>query len=214
LNELDRRVATRRRYLDALSGEARAVLQQGQLLQATIAELTGDVADLDRVTGLLNSLGEERQQRAQATIEQIVTRGLQTIFDPTLSFHIVQSIKGRASNVEFVVRDTREDGDIHETGVMDARGGGLAATIGFLLRVVIMLLDPNKNQERLLVLDETFAHVSAEYLPALGQFLRELVDRTGVQIILVTHQDEFEEHADRVYRFSQIEGKTRVTDGR
>jgi DNA repair exonuclease SbcCD ATPase subunit len=94
---------------------------------------------------------------------------------------------------------------------MDARGGGLAATVGFLLRVVVLLLRTGGTGKQLLVLDETFAHVSAEYLEGVGRFLREIVDRSGVQIILVTHQETLAEAADVVYRFTAKDGKTVVT---
>jgi len=113
--------------------------------------------------------------------------------------------------VEFVVRTTLGN-DVIETPVMDARGGGLAAVIGFLLRLVVGLMGRDPHDASLMVLDETFAHVSAEYLEPTGQFLREVVDRTGVQIILVTHQPEFAEYADRVYNFSTTDGKTIVKD--
>lgn len=209
---LTSRVAARRRQLDARQGEARSELMRAKALQGEIATLTADVNILDHVTILLNSLGEERQLQAQQTIEELVTRGLQTIFDETLSFHIVQTTRAKNATVEFLVRDTfgADDNTIRETPVMDARGGGLAATIGFLLRVVVMLLRGSTIEENILVLDETFAHVSAEYLPALGEFLRELVDKTGIQIIMVTHQPEFADYADKVYRFSQVDGETKV----
>lgn len=166
---------------------------------AEIEQLKGEIDDLERVTMLLNSIGEERQMKAQGVIEGLVTRGLQTIFDDKYSFHIIQTVKGKTANVEFVVRTTLE-GSTTETSVMEARGGGLAAVVGFLLRVVVMLLRSDKN-EKVLFLDETFAHVSAEYLPALGEFLREIVDKSDMQIIMVTHQDEFVDYADVTYRF-------------
>lgn len=209
LDSLTIQARNRRRQLDALHGEARATLLHGKELQGEIGVLTETIEDLDRVTVLLNSLGEDRQLKAQQTIEELVTRGLQTIFDETLSFHIVQSIRGRAANVEFLVRTTLGD-DVIETPVMEARGGGLAATIGFLLRLVVMLLAKGTKQENIIVLDETFAHVSAEYLGPLGEFLRQIVDKTGVQMVMVTHQPEFAEYADNVYRFSTVEGKTQV----
>lgn len=200
-----------RRRLDALQGEARATLLRGKDLQTEIAELDQVVAELDRVTLLLNSMGEDRQEAAQRNIEALVTRGLQTIFDDTLSFHMVQSVRGKAVNVDFMVRTTLP-GSVVETPVMDARGGGLAATIGFLLRLVVMLLSRGTRTENLLVLDETFAHVSDEYVGPVGEFLREIVDKTGIQIVMVTHQPEFGEVADKVYRFTTEDGKTQVTD--
>lgn len=171
--------------------------------------LSSEVTELEQVTHLLNSIAEEKQMRAQHDIEELVTRGLQTIFDDSLSFHIIQTTRGKTSIVEFVVRTTLED-RVVDTPVMDARGGGLAAVIGFLLRVVVMLLRNGARQQNLLLLDETFAMVSSEYLPVLGDFLRSIVEETGIQIIMVTHQNEFIDSADKVYRFSQEGGRTKV----
>lgn len=211
LDSLDIRARQKRRQLDARQGEMRATLLRGKELQAEISGLAEAVETLDRTTIFLNSLGEEKQLKAQQTIEELVTRGLQTIFDETLSFHILQTVRGKTANVEFLVRTTLDGREI-ETPVMEARGGGLAATIGFLLRLVVMLLDKGTRHENIMLLDETFAHVSAEYLDPLRSFLRQVVDKTGVQIVMVTHQPEFAEEADKVYRFTTQDGRTVVKE--
>jgi len=209
---LENQVLVRRRALDERAGEARVTLSRGTELQVEVAELKSEVELLDRVSILLNSLGEERQLKAQTTIEELVTRGLQTIFDESLSFHIIQTTKAKSAYIDFVVRTQLEDGSAVDTPVMDARGGGLAATIGFLLRLVVMLLRGGTQGENILFLDETFAHVSDEYQEPLRDFVREVVDKTGIQILMVTHQPVFTEAADKIYRFGQIDGKTVVTD--
>lgn len=209
LEDLETQIRLARREHDALNGEARSVLTRAKEVKEEIALLQKEITLLDQSSIVLNSIGEERQLKAQDTIEQLVTRGLQQIFDDSLSFHIVQSVKAKSASVEFVVRTTLTDGGVVDTPVMDARGGGLAATIGFLLRVVILLLK-GKSQDNILILDETFAHVSDEYLEGVGEFLRELVDKTGIQIVMVTHQPVFSEYADAVYRFSTENGKTKV----
>lgn len=198
----------RRRYLDAAVGEARSIVTRLKAVEAQVEDLSAEVQVLEQTTALLNSLSEERQTAAQETIEELVTRGLQTIFDPSLSFIIVQGVKGNAASVEFLIQK-RVGESVIETPVLEAQGGGLSATVGFLLRVVVLLLRP-ESRGQLLVLDETFAHVSDEYLGAVAAFLREIVDRTGVRILMVTHQPEFAEWADRVYRFSQKDGATQV----
>ncbi len=213
MSDLSLRVRSRRRELDLQQAQRTMVEQRGSDLQKEISELVVSVESHERATILLNSIGEEKQYAAQEAIEQLVTRGLQTIFDDSLSFHIRQKVVGRRAEVDFVVRTTLANGSLVETDVMDARGGGLAATVGFLLRLVVMLLRAgNTKDDNVLVLDETFAHVSEEYLPALNEFLRKIVDRTGVQIIMVTHQPEFTELADKVYRFSSVDGKTVVKE--
>lgn len=211
LSSLQTRASARRRVLDSLAGEARAVLSRGKELEAEVSALETEVATLDRVAVLLNSLGEEKQNETHSTIETLVTEGLQTIFDDSLSFHIIDATKAKTAGVDFIVRTRLETGDDVDTPVMDARGGGLAATIGFLLRTVVLLLSATEKRESLLVLDETFAHVSEDYLESVGEFLRQIVDRSGIQIILVTHQPEFEAHADVTYRFAAVDGRTQVS---
>lgn len=209
LSALETAARMRRRELDGLWGEARSVLLRGKEIQEEMTVLDTDITTHEHVTILLNSLGENRQEEAQRKIEELVTRGLQTIFDDTLSFHIVQTVRAKTANVEFLIR--KEIGESFlETSVLEAQGGGLSATVGFLLRLVVMLLDKGTTVENILVLDESFAHVSDEYLPGLGAFLREVVDKTGVQIVMVTHQEPFKDFADKVYRFTQTDGKTQV----
>lgn len=206
------RLKSAERELAADEGQERSLKVQLEELQKEAVSLTASLVNNDRATSLLNSIGEEKQLAAQDAIEQLVTRGLQTIFGEDLTFHIIQDVKAKRAEVSFVVRSHLSNGQVIETDIIDARGGGLAATVGFLLRLVVMLLKTDTRTDNVLVLDETFAHVSDEYLPALGEFLRKIVDKTGVQIIMVTHQPEFTEYADKVYRFTAKDGKTVVKE--
>lgn len=206
---IDTRLAQARRVIERQRGEAYALAVQGKNLLTEIAQLN-QVIDLhEKAAHVLAAIGEQRQEQAQRQIELLVTQGLQTIFDDGLSFHLVPGVRAKTPVVDFVVRSTIDD-TIVETDVMTARGGGLAATVGFLLRLVILLLS-RQRQDTVLFLDETFAHVSAEYLPRLIEFLKDLVAKTGVQIVLVTHEESFLEAADTVYRLQLVGGITKVT---
>jgi DNA repair exonuclease SbcCD ATPase subunit len=208
MNELQQKINVRRRELDKQQGEARALALRGKSLQAEIEDLKQRLSTLEKVAILLNSIGEERQLKAQTTIENLVTLGLQTIFGPELSFHLIQKTSANKVQVDFIIRSTYGD-NIIDTDVLSARGGGLAATVGFLLRLVILLL--SKSEQPFLVLDEVFAHLSEEYLDATARFLKEITVKTNVQIIMVTHQQELAECADAVYRFTlDDKGHTKV----
>lgn len=195
--ELEQAVRLARSRVDQETGEARAIGLAGKSLQAEAAQLAAQHARLERAVGVLTRIGEERQAAAQAQVEGLVTRGLQTIFGENLSFHMIQTVKGNQANVEFVIRSTYGDSTV-ETPVMDARGGGMAVTVGFMLRLVVLLL--TQGARRVLFLDETFGHVSAEYEPRLAEFLREVADKADVQLLLVTHSDAYGDAADAHYR--------------
>lgn len=211
LSALSLKVRQAQRDLDQTLGEKRSLEGLQARTSKEVSDLQAEAIELDRTASFLTSIGEEQQFRAQEAIESLVTEGLQTIFDDTLSFHILQKVNGKAATVEFVVRTSLPGDRVVETAVLDARGGGLAAVVGFLLRLVVLLLR-NDGSQKLLVLDETFAHVSEDYLPGVGEFLRQLVDKTGVQVIMVTHQQELTEYADKIYRFSVKDGVTKVKE--
>jgi hypothetical protein len=206
---LQTRLRTTTRHLDRLTGEARAVAQTGRRLSTEVTALH-DEADLTtRAAGILTQIGEDRQTETQQAIETLVTRGLQVIFGEELSFHLVPGVRAKTPVVDFIVRTQIADDPPVDTDVMDARGGGLVAVVGFLLRLVVLLLS-RADRDQPLILDETFAHLSAEYEGRLAEFLRELVDKTGVQIIMVTHSDAYSDVADVRYRFEARTGATQI----
>jgi DNA repair exonuclease SbcCD ATPase subunit len=214
LAELSAELRQVRQSLNVRQGEAAALARQYRELETEIAQLAATRAAADRVSGVLASIGSERDAAARTQIEALVTSGLQAIFEENLSFHLIESTLRQTPQIDFVVKTHLPDGSSFDTDVLSARGGGLAAVVGLLLRVVLILLTraSGKKAPDLLVLDETLAHLSREYLDAAGQFLRTLVDSTGLQLLMVTHQHELVEFADVVYRLRlDAEGRTVAT---
>lgn len=210
-SELLSEVQQRRREIDFKLGQQQSLKDRATGLAGDITDLQELTVVLDQVTVLLNSIGEDKQQKAQEQIEGIITRGLQSIFGETFSFHIVQTMKGKSASVEFYIQTHLGD-QMLMTPVLESHGGGLAAIVGFLLRVTVMLLDKGADKANVIVLDETFGMVSDEYLDPLAEFIRDLVDKTGIQVIMVSHQPMWEEYADKTYRFGIKSGATFVKE--
>lgn len=198
--QLAQRVRAARSAVDRRAGEAAAIAKAGIRARDEAAARKADAELLQRAASLLTSIGEERQETARRQVEGLVTQALQAVFGEGVSFAMVQGVKGNQPVVEFVVRSDFGDGQLVETDVLSARGGGMAGVIGFVLRVVILLLTPGSR--RFLALDETFGMVSAEYELAVAEFLREVADKAGVQILLVTHSSAYDDLADKRYRLA------------
>jgi ABC-type cobalamin/Fe3+-siderophores transport system ATPase subunit len=211
LASLTRRVSDARKKVDRRIAEARVIATNGKQIKTEIELASNDVDLYNKVAITLASIGEQRQADAQKKIEELVTRGLTSIFGEELIFNVVQTQRGKTPEVKFLVKSRGLNGRVVETPVMDARGGGLAAVVGFLLRLVILLLNKNKR-DPILILDESFSHVSAEYERPLAEFIKELVDKTRVVIIMITHSDAFNEFADKRYKFKAVNGVTKVEE--
>ena len=52
---------------------------------------------------------------------------------------------------------------------------------------------------RLIVLDEPFRYLSTDLQPKAGEMLRKLSQRLKLQVIMVTHEEEMMEIADRLF---------------
>jgi len=122
----------------------------------------------------------------------LVTYGLKTIFeDQDLTFKPVLSKKNDRIYIEL---RTLNNGVESEFGTY---GGSVAVIESFLLRIICML---KMNLARLILLDETFGSISTEYIQNTSKFVGELSNKLGLDVLLVTHQPEFKNFANRVYK--------------
>lgn len=195
---LEEKISKLRKEVTEQSAEYRFFSREKDKNQAEVLRLKEEAALLTEVAAILSSIGEEEQTTLQTQIEGLVTEGLQSVFEENYSFYLIQSVKANAPQVEFVVRTTFADGSFLDTAPK-VRGGGVNQVIGILLRVIVKLLNHDKKQ-MFLPLDEATSMISAQYLPRFCEFLQQLVEKTPLQVVLVTHQDIWTDYADIVYR--------------
>lgn len=207
---LEREVRARRQALDRLAGRAQQVATAGKAVEAEIDRLTHRADVHAKAAALLTTIGEEAQESARGQFETLATLALRRVFGDELSFGLLAGETGGQATLEPVIRSTY-DGVVTETPVMDARGGGMAAVTGFVMRLVMVLLTPSTRE--ILFLDETFGMVSQSYVPAVAAFLREVTDRTRMQVVMITHDPAYAEFADVKYRLALEGGVTRVFEG-
>ena len=54
-----------------------------------------------------------------------------------------------------------------------------------------------------MLLDETFAAVGEEYIANTSNLIKELSKKLGLDVLLVTHQKDFQQNADHIYRVKE-----------
>jgi len=188
------------------AGTVQELRRQAEVAEKAAETVSAEVQTLDEVVSLLQAMQSVWTKRFEEAVGKVVSRGLNAVFGEALDLVVEMGAVGDLPTARFSVRDSRG----LETDVMDARGGGLVNVAAFLLRV-LLLLSARPQLSRILVLDETFANVSAEYVPALVELLRRIVDEGGFQVLLVTHRPELAEVADIAYRFHLQDGTTVVS---
>lgn len=154
--------------------------------------------------------GQARREELRDRVESLVTQGLQAVFrrtDYRFSFD-VELKRGKFGAYPFLYSQFR--GKELKASIVDGHGGGIADVVSFLLRVVVLCLQ-RPRVSPVLVLDESFRHVSPGCLRGVAQLLRELNRMIGIQFILVTHKEELLDAADVIYRAKLKNGHTTLT---
>jgi hypothetical protein len=183
--------------LERKAGQAEALKGQISGIDEEIATLTAASVRHAQAAALLTTIGEQAQLTAREKVEGLATRALQVIFGEQYSCALIPGERAGLATLELVIR-SRYGSELVETPVLEARGGGMAAVVGYVLRLVVLML--TEDLRNILFLDETFAHVSAEFEPRVAEFLREVSRKAGVQQVLVTHSLVYGEFADAAVR--------------
>ena len=161
LKGLSPQLSEQKTKFDMLRGKLESLNESKDRLEMQLSSIQEGVLNLKHIEEYLSRFADERQAAIHKQIEATVTEGLQTVFQEDMRLEIRTKVVGSRAEVEFIVVSQTSEGQL-ETGIMDARGGGVAAIVGFLIQAVLVLLTPNMRP--IMFLDETFRNVSEEYL--------------------------------------------------
>ncbi len=146
---------------------------------------------------------EDSLQNNVGSMADLTTSALRHIIhNQDLSFHIRQDPRLSRLNMKFTVEEDGNEGD-----PIDNHGGGAAMIASLILRLSVMT---RLRMANLLVLDEPLSGLSKIYLPAAGAFIRRLAEETGVNILMVTHTEEFLEQAHVAYEGRKEDGRLQL----
>jgi hypothetical protein len=170
-----------------------------------VEALSRKTDQLTKVSELFRVLMDLLVLKQVRSVEDIVTEGFRSIFhDQELSFESEVSPKYGKIAVDFFVRQgNKEDALSHRGKPLEAFGGGPSSVASLVLRVLAVI---RLQQWPLLVLDEALGAVSEEYADRTALFLRELAQKMGIDVMLVTQtqKQSFCEHAAVSYQCSEV----------
>ena len=169
------------------------VIAEKELVNLKALQLAQEEAQV-----LIQQVAQETQNSVSVHIEEIVQAALSSVFGEKYQFRLqFESKRGKTEANIF----------LEEKGIqidpLDSTGGGVVDIVSFALRIAVWILS---KKAKTILLDEPFKFLSAEYKPLMGEFLRAISDKLGLQIICVTHDSFLIEIADK-YFLVDMEGK-------
>ena len=185
--------AVRQRLVEARARRT-ALSEQRDTAAEAAAAAEAEVRAADVATAQLHAVQDITSARVQQTIADLCSEGLRIVFDDQTVRLDVRTVERRGVlEVDLVlVRGAVE------TDPLEGNGGGLVADAAAMLRMVLVRLLAQRGLAPLLVLDEPFAALSQGNRAAMAETLEQVAESLGIQVLTVTHHDDFMKGA--VYR--------------
>lgn len=202
-----------RAVLDSRKAELARKKAENDLLSRQISEmeerivsLVGDLEVGQEASAFLEELANGRRGAMKGRIESVVTEALRMVYGDSYRVELSYGMKNNRSSLDIEMVRTTPEGDVKRD--MGGFGGGVADTISVPLR--LMVLVGSKQTDRVCVLDECWKHIDVVRIEMVGQFLRVLAERLGMQVVFCTHHQALRAYADRMYEVSEKSGVSKV----
>lgn len=157
------------------------------------------ISTFRKVGVIFQALSDEESSKFQSNLKRLVTAGLQVVFEEPMEFDIELAVERNVMAVNFYVTSLINDTKIR-LDILSAKGGGVADVVSFLLQFLLVYYLPQRR--RIIIGDEPWKNLSRDYKARFAEFVQAICVKSGVQLIMVTHDEEYIHVADKVYRFA------------
>jgi len=208
MTTIDEKLKTRQDTLATKQAENALLERQLQENEEKMLELAEQVGLAQESLAFLEDVANSRRGSMKGKIEDVVTEALQLIYGQKYRVELVYTVKNNRSHLAIeMVRDIPE-GEVRRDPTEGA-GGGVSDTISVPLRLMVML--GSRQTDKVCILDECWKHVDPERVELVGQFLKVLTERLGIQVLLCSHHITMRTYADQTYEVSEIEGRSELS---
>lgn len=182
--------------IEMLQSQHEQTKQDYNNISKELKDLIGKEHNYELAVDLMKKLVEGMSKSQITHLETLINSALSTIFfDRQYYVELVITELRNTNNLQILLNEVLEDGTTIKTKLED-NGFGVKCIIGFILQVYFIIY---YKQYPILFLDEAFTQLSKQYLPYLKSLINDLAKKYGFTFVLVTHDRDLMELADRTY---------------
>lgn len=149
---------------------------------------------------VIQEIAQTTQQELEFHISNLVTLALDIVF-PDENINFVTRFVQRRNKTECDLLFEEKGNEYHP---LDGSGYGAVDVAAFALRLALWTLDPSSE---VIILDEPFRDVSPDLQVKVGEMLKTLSDKIGIQIIMVSHAEDVNIQADKTFVIKKSKGQ-------
>lgn len=185
-------VKSLRSKVDSLRGQQKQVAKNLKESEERLDIYKSDLYNHEKAREVIKEAALKTQEALAFHISDITSLALQAVFPEPYSL-----------DVQFVQRRNKTECDLFfkrddaEMDPMLASGGGPVDVASFALRVASWSMQ-NPSSRSIIVLDEPMRFLSTDLQPKASEMIKELSEKLGIQFIIITHEEELTNEADKI----------------
>jgi DNA repair exonuclease SbcCD ATPase subunit len=178
--------------------------------KSQIKLMENEIEILDKVLKVFQQIVDIKKNRIKEKVEKIISKGLKIVYDDSYGYELEYEVK-REDIVAIPYVYNEIDDNRNKTEIVNARGGGIVDVVSFISRVTV-LSAKIKELRQVLLADEPFKNVGAGNMENISKLLRWVSDILNIQFVIVTHEKELIEVADKIFRVTLNKGISNVVE--
>lgn len=175
-----------------LMGIRQARIAQRDQARSEVDCLTQRKKDIDAAVAIIQGVAAATQDQLRVRLEGITQTALDVVFPGTYIFKVEFTPRRGRTEVDMWL-----DKDGTRMDPLDSNGGGVVDVISLALRICCLTLSTNA---RVLLLDEPFKFIRGKARQRLGDMLKAISRRLGIQVIMVADVSDTGIIPDREFR--------------
>lgn len=194
-----------RSELTQLRGQQKQVKRDLVNARDRLEQSQADLAAHEQAREVIKEVGQKTQEALGFHISDISSLALQAVFEDN-PYDLV---------VEFVQRRNKTECDLwfekdgERFNPIDGSGGGAVDVAAFALRVASWSMERPRTRSTI-VLDEPMRFLSKDLQSKASEMIHQLSKKLNLQFIIITHEEELTEAADKVFTVQQYSGVSRI----
>lgn len=170
--------------------------------------LTQEQADISRAMEIIQQVAKLTQQQLEIHVSELVSLALEAVFPNPYKMVLKFETRRNRSEADLLLQDSDEN----LLNPMDAVGGGVVDVAAFALRIALWSLKRPRSRA-VMIMDEPFRFLSADLQGWASSMLKEISSKLGIQFIIVTHEQNLLEAADKIFHVSINNGESVIVEG-
>lgn len=194
-----------RTKLEQQKGQRTQIQKNLNELKVEVRNLGRSLRQHEKAREIVREVGIKTQQQLQYHISDITSLALEAVFDNPyqLKVEFVQRRNKTECDLKFV-RDEMEIDPIEASGV------GAIDVASFALRIASWSMMQPRSRSTI-ILDEPFKHLSLNLRNRASSMIKEISDKLGIQFIIVSHDPELADFADKIFEVSIKNGISKIS---